>query len=70
MHSLKLVALGFAVAALTGVPLRLLMGWSRRAEALINPVFLLIRPIPPLAWIPLTILWLKVPATLSAGCRP
>jgi NitT/TauT family transport system permease protein/taurine transport system permease protein len=34
------------------------MGWSRRAEALINPVFLLIRPIPPLAWIPLAILWL------------
>ena len=34
------------------------MGWSRRAEALINPVFVLIRPIPPLAWIPLAILWL------------
>jgi len=58
VHSLKLVALGFAVAAMTGVPLGLLMGWSRRAEALINPVFLVIRPIPPLAWIPLTILWL------------
>ena len=39
-------------------PARALMGWSRRAEALINPVFLLIRPIPPLAWIPLAILWL------------
>jgi len=35
-----------------------LMGWSRRAEALINPVFLLLRPIPPLAWIPLAIVWL------------
>src|SRR5262245_66626250 len=34
------------------------MGWSRRAEALINPVFLLLRPIPPLAWIPLAIVWL------------
>src|SRR5689334_8218044 len=58
LHSLKLVALGFVVAAGTGVPLGLLMGWSRRAEALINPVFLLIRPIPPLAWVPLAILWL------------
>ena len=58
VHSLKLVALGFVVAAGTGVPLGLLMGWSRRAEALINPVFSLIRPIPPLAWIPLAILWL------------
>jgi NitT/TauT family transport system permease protein/taurine transport system permease protein len=33
------------------------MGWSRRAEALVNPSFLLIRPIPPLAWIPLAIVW-------------
>jgi taurine transport system permease protein len=58
VHSVKLVAMGFAVAVLVGVPLGLLMGWSRRAEALINPVFLIIRPIPPLAWIPLAILWL------------
>ena len=34
------------------------MGMSRRAEALINPAFLVIRPIPPLAWIPLAIVWL------------
>jgi len=33
------------------------MGWSRRFEAFINPVFLLIRPIPPLAWIPLALVW-------------
>jgi NitT/TauT family transport system permease protein/taurine transport system permease protein len=58
LHSLKLVAMGFAVAILTGVPLGLWMGWSRRAEAFINPIFLIIRPIPPLAWIPLAILWL------------
>jgi NitT/TauT family transport system permease protein/taurine transport system permease protein len=57
-HSVVLVAMGFAVAVTTGVPLGLWMGWSRRAEAAINPVFLLIRPIPPLAWIPLAILWL------------
>lgn len=58
LHSVKLVAMGFFVAILTGVPLGLWMGWSRRAEAIINPVFLIIRPIPPLAWIPLAILWL------------
>jgi len=60
LYSLRLVIFGFFVAAATGVPLGLLMGWSRRAEALINPVFLFIRPIPPLAWIPLTILWLGI----------
>jgi taurine transport system permease protein len=58
LHSLKLVILGFLVAIATGVPLGLWMGWDRRVEALINPVFLIIRPIPPLAWIPLAILWL------------
>ena len=57
-HSLKLVAMGFAVAVSVGVPLGLLMGYSKRAEALINPAFLLLRPIPPLAWIPLAIVWL------------
>lgn len=56
-YSLRLVLLGFVVAVATGVPLGLWMGWSRRAEALINPAFLLIRPIPPLAWIPLAIVW-------------
>lgn len=58
LHSLQLVAMGFTVAVMTGVPLGLWMGWSRRAEAFVNPVFLIIRPIPPLAWIPLAILWL------------
>ena len=58
LHSIALVLMGFVVAVATGVPLGLAMGWSRRVEALINPAFLLIRPIPPLAWIPLAIVWL------------
>ena len=58
LHSLRLIVISFLVAVGTGVPLGLLMGWNRKAEALINPVFMLIRPIPPLAWIPLAILWL------------
>lgn len=56
-YSSRLVLLGFLAAGCTGVPLGLLMGMSRRAEAFINPTFLLMRPIPPLAWIPLAILW-------------
>lgn len=58
LHSSYLVLMGFAAAVAIGVPLGMLMGWSRRAEALVNPVFLLLRPIPPLAWIPLAIVWL------------
>jgi taurine transport system permease protein len=58
LQSLKIVIEGFLVACFVGVPLGFLMGWSPRAEALLNPVFLLIRPVPPLAWIPLAIVWL------------
>jgi len=58
LHSVKLVLLGFAAAVIVGVPLGLAMGWSRSFEAFANPVFLLVRPIPPLAWIPLAIVWL------------
>jgi NitT/TauT family transport system permease protein/taurine transport system permease protein len=58
LHSVKLVLLGFAAATIVGVPLGLAMGASRAFEAFINPSFLLIRPIPPLAWIPLAIVWL------------
>ena len=58
LTSVLLVTMGFAVAASIGVALGLAMGASRAVEALVNPVFLLLRPIPPLAWIPLAIVWL------------
>lgn len=58
LHSLKLVTMGFLVAVTVGVSLGVFMGHSRKAEAFINPIFLLLRPIPPLAWIPLAIVWL------------
>ncbi|MDQ6639716.1 MAG: ABC transporter permease, partial [Pseudomonadota bacterium] len=58
LRSIALVSMGFAVASAFGVALGLAMGASRRTEAFVNPVFLLLRPIPPLAWIPLAIVWL------------
>src|SRR6218665_6251 len=54
----RVVGVGFVVAATPGVLRGLAMGASRTVEALVNPVFLLLRPIPPLAWIPLAIVWL------------
>jgi taurine transport system permease protein len=62
LSSLTLVIEGFLIAASTGTALGLAMGWSPRFAALVNPVFQLIRPIPPLAWIPLAILWLGLGA--------
>jgi NitT/TauT family transport system permease protein/taurine transport system permease protein len=58
LRSVLLVTMGFAVASSIGVAIGLAMGASRKVEALVNPVFLLLRPIPPLAWIPLAIVWL------------
>jgi ABC-type nitrate/sulfonate/bicarbonate transport system permease component len=53
-----LVAVGFA--ALIGVPLGLAMGWFDKFRAAVDPVIEFIRPIPPLAWIPLSILWFGI----------
>ncbi|MEY4643540.1 MAG: ABC transporter permease [Hylemonella sp.] len=50
--------MGFAISSSIGVLLGLAMGASRKVEAIANPVFLFLRPIPPLAWIPLAIVWL------------
>jgi taurine transport system permease protein len=58
LRSVLLVTMGFAVASSAGVVLGLAMGASRKVEAFVNPIFLLLRPIPPLAWIPLAIVWL------------
>lgn len=58
LRSVLLVTMGFAVSSSFGVALGLAMGASRRVEAFVNPIFLLLRPIPPLAWIPLAIVWL------------
>lgn len=51
---------GFFLSLLVGIPLGLLMGWFSVAEGLARPIFELIRPIPPVAWIPLTIFWFGI----------
>jgi ABC-type nitrate/sulfonate/bicarbonate transport system permease component len=60
LYSLYRVALGFIVAALLAIPLGLLMGWSERLRRLTGPLLEVIRPIPPLAWIPIAILWFGI----------
>lgn len=58
--SMKRVLIGLAFACLTGIPLGLLIGWNKTANALLKPLFDLIRPIPALAWIPLMTLWFGI----------
>lgn len=56
-NSLRRVLVGFFLASASGILLGLAMGWSRSCEALLRPIFELLRPIPPLAWISLAIVW-------------
>ncbi len=48
------------VWALTAVPLGVAMGWWKRVNDQLDPLVEILRPIPPLAWIPLSILWFGV----------
>ncbi|MFP5230440.1 MAG: ABC transporter permease [Acidobacteriota bacterium] len=58
--SLFRVTWGFALAVVLAIPLGLAIGWYRRAEMAINPILQILRPISPLAWIPIAILWFGV----------
>jgi ABC-type nitrate/sulfonate/bicarbonate transport system permease component len=60
LYSLYRVFLGFLGAAVLGIPMGLLMGWSARFRRIVNPLLELVRPIPPLAWIPIAILWFGI----------
>ena len=54
------VAVGFTIAALLAIPIGLLAGWHLRAFQAINPLIQALRPISPIAWIPLAVLWFGV----------
>jgi ABC-type nitrate/sulfonate/bicarbonate transport system permease component len=60
VYSLCRVALGYAVALALAIPLGLLLGWSTRMLRIFHPAIELVRPIPPLAWIPIAILWFGI----------
>lgn len=55
--SVRRVFSGFVIAQLLGIPLGLALGTSQRFRELVFPVIELLRPIPPLAWVPLSILF-------------
>ncbi len=55
--SFQRVFYGFVIAQILGIPLGLLFGTSSRFRDLFFPVFELLRPIPPLAWVPISILF-------------
>lgn len=58
--STRRVIIGFTLAALLGTPLGLAMGLNPYVNAVVKPLFDLIKPMPPLAWISLAILWMGI----------
>ncbi len=58
--SLFRVTWGFCLAVAVGVPVGLMLGWYRQAQLAFNPLIQALRPISPIAWIPVAILWFGV----------
>ncbi len=58
--SLFRVTAGFLLALAVGIPFGLLLGWFARAFQAFNPAIQVLRPISPIAWIPVAILWFGV----------
>jgi NitT/TauT family transport system permease protein len=58
--SLMRVGAGFGIAVLFAIPLGLWMGRVHGAYVTLNPIFQILRPISPIAWIPIAILWFGV----------
>ena len=57
LDTLTRVLLGFIVAAAVAIPVGILIGWSKTVENYLSFTIGLLRPIPPIAWIPFAILW-------------
>lgn len=60
LSSMTVMLGGYVLAVVIGVPLGVLMAWSRTTEMIFSPLVAVLRPIPPPAWIPLAILWFGI----------
>ncbi|MBN2110741.1 MAG: ABC transporter permease [Methanosarcinaceae archaeon] len=58
LYSLMHFFIGMIGAFLIGMPMGMLMGWFRSVERVFDPLIEVVRPIPPLAWIPFAIIWI------------
>lgn len=65
--SLQLAMYGFGLGAVIGIPVGIMMAWFRKADLLITPLFQFLRPIPPIAWIPLMLIFFGIGQTAKAA---
>lgn len=57
LTSLLHFGIGIVLALITGIPIGIAMGWFKHVNRAIDPIIEILRPIPPLAWIPFAIVW-------------
>jgi len=60
LFSLKRVIIGFTFGLIAGIFVGVLLGVSKKMENQLNLVIELLRPVPPIAWIPIAILWFGI----------
>lgn len=60
LASTQRVMIAWGAVCLIAIPLGIAMGWWTRFNRYVNPIIELLRPIPPLAWIPISILWFGI----------
>ncbi len=58
--SLRRVLIALLIAWAFGIGFGILIGWNRKARAFFGSIFEVIRPIPPIAWIPIVIMWFGI----------
>lgn len=63
LASTRRVMIGFLLAVAVSIPLGLVLGTSRRACAVFDPIISLLRPLPSMSWIPLSLLWFGITET-------
>jgi len=61
--STQRVLIGFCIAAVLAVPLGLIMALNRYVNAIVKPLFDLLKPMPPISWISISILWFGIDET-------
>lgn len=60
LASLQVSLSGLILALFIGIPLGLIMGWYKPADKFVRPIFELLRPVPPIAWIPVVVVFVGI----------
>ncbi|MFP3929146.1 MAG: ABC transporter permease [Desulfobacteraceae bacterium] len=63
LASTRRVMVGFLVASLVAIPFGIFLGSSRTFKAIFDPLISLLRPLPSMSWIPISLLWLGITET-------